>query len=170
MSTPLSDLPLPPGQNMPDMSGGAQQQYDLNSMIDAAASSQHQPSQDDPSISAGALQYQMDPSQIPFNGPNPNIQIQEDQMMDNQPMQYEMMQQYMEQEPELSFVQKITNEVKIPLIVAVLFVILSLPQFNKVLTKFVPRLLSETGDLNMMGLVAKSIIIAILVLIAKLFL
>jgi hypothetical protein len=85
-------------------------------------------------------------------------------------MHYEMMQQYMEQEPELSFVQKITNEVKIPLIVAVLFVILSLPQFNKVLTKFVPRLLSETGDLNMMGLVAKSIIIAILVLIAKLFL
>jgi hypothetical protein len=166
MSTPLSDLPLPSGQNMPDMSGGAQQQYDLNSMIDAAASVQNQPTQEDPSISAGALQYQMDPSQIPFNGPNPNIHIQEE---DHQPMHYEMMQQYMEPEPELSFVQKITNEIKIPLIVAVLFVVLSLPQFNKVLTRFVPRLLSETGDLNTMGLVAKSIIIAILVLLAKLF-
>ncbi len=166
MSTPLSDLPLPSGQNMPDMSGGAQQQYDLNSMIDAAASTQNQPTQEDPSISAGALQYQMDPSQIPFNGPNPNIQIQEEEPHH---MQYEMMQQYMEPEPELSFVQKITNEIKIPLIVAVLFVVLSLPQFNKLLTRFVPRLLSETGDLNMMGLVAKSIIIAILVLLVKLF-
>lgn len=169
MSTPLSDLPLPSGQNMPDMSGGAQQQFDLNSMIDAAASTQNQPTQEDPSISAGALQYQMDPSQIPFNGPNPNIQIQEEHMMDQQPMHYDMMQQYMEPEPELTFVQKITNEMKVPIIVAVLFIILSLPQFNKVLTRFVPRLLSETGDLNMMGLVAKSIIIAILVLLVKLF-
>jgi hypothetical protein len=168
MSTSLNDLPLPGGQ-MPDMSGGVQQQFDLNSMIDAAATAQNQPQQqEDPSISSGALQYQMDPSQIPFNGPNPNIQIQEQYM--DQPMHYDMMmQQEMEPEPELSFVQKITNEIKIPIIVAILFVILSLPQFNRLITRFIPRLLSETGDLNMMGLGFKAVIIAILVIIAKLF-
>jgi hypothetical protein len=168
MSTSLNDLPLPGGQ-MPDMSSGAQQQFDLNSMIDAAATAQNQPQQqEDPSISSGALQYQMDPSQIPFNGPNPNIQIQEQYM--DQPMHYDMMmQQEMEPEPELSFVQKITNEIKIPIIVAILFVILSLPQFNRLITRFIPRLLSETGDLNMMGLGFKAVIIAILVIIAKLF-
>ena len=170
MSTSLSDLPLPGGGQMPDMSGGAQQQFDLNSMIDAAATAQTSPQQqqEDPSISSGALQYQMDPSQIPFNGPNPNIQIQEQYM--DQPMQYDMMMQHeMEPEQELTFVQKITNEIKIPIIVAALFVILSLPQFNKLLTRFIPRLLSETGDINMMGLALKGVIIAVLVIIAKFF-
>jgi hypothetical protein len=108
----------------------------------------------------------MDTSQIPYNGPNPNIQINEEQYMD--PSQYEMMQQ--EPEHELTLVQKLTNEIKIPIIVAVLFVILSLPQFNQILTKFVPRFLSETGEMNLMGLAAKAAIIAILVMLVKLFL
>ena len=164
MSTSLSDLPLPPGQQNNDYA--AQQQFDLNSMIDVAANQANQQHPEEPNISAGALQYQMDQSQIPYNGPNPNIQINEDQYID--PMQYEMMQQ--EPEPELTLVQKLTNEIKIPIIVAVLFVILSLPQFNQILTRFVPRFLSETGEMNLMGLAAKAAIIAILVMLVKLFL
>jgi hypothetical protein len=166
MSTSLSDLPLPPGQQQ-NNEYGAQQQFDLNSMIDVAANQANQQHPEEPSISAGALQYQMDPSQIPYNGPNPNIQINEEQYMD--PSQYEMMQQEPEME-ELSLVQKLTNEIKIPIIVAVLFVILSLPQFNQLLTRFVPRFLSETGEMNLMGLGAKAAIIAILVMLVKLFL
>ncbi len=164
MSTSLSDLPLPPGQQNNDYA--AQQQFDLNSMIDVAANQANQQHPEEPNISAGALQYQMDPSQIPYNGPTPNIQINEEQFMD--PMQYEMMQQ--EPEPELTLVQKLTNEIKIPIIVAVLFVILSLPQFNQILTRFVPRFLSETGEMNLMGVAAKAAIIAILVMLVKLFL
>jgi hypothetical protein len=166
MSTSLSDLPLPPGQQNNDYA--AQQQFDLNSMIDVAANQANQQQSEEPNISAGALQYQMDPSQIPYNGPNPNIQINEDQYID--PDQYEMMQMQQEQEPELTLVQKLTNEIKIPIIVAVLFVILSLPQFNQILTRFVPRFLSETGEMNLMGLAAKAAIIAILVMLVKLFL
>lgn len=166
MSTSLSDLPLPPGQQNNDYA--AQQQFDLNSMIDVAANQANQQQSEEPNISAGALQYQMDPSQIPYNGPNPNIQINEDQYMD--PDQYEMMQMQQEQEPELTLVQRLTNEIKIPIIVAVLFVILSLPQFNQILTRFVPRFLSETGEMNLMGLAAKAAIIAILVMLVKLFL
>jgi hypothetical protein len=166
MSTSLSDLPLPPGQQNNDYA--AQQQFDLNSMIDVAANQANQQQSEEPNISAGALQYQMDPSQIPYNGPNPNIQINEDQYMD--PDQYEMMQMQQEQEPELTLVQRLTNELKIPIIVAVLFVILSLPQFNQILTRFVPRFLSETGEMNLMGLAAKAAIIAILVMLVKLFL
>jgi hypothetical protein len=166
MSTSLSDLPLPPGQQNNDYA--AQQQFDLNSMIDVAANQANQQQSEEPNISAGALQYQMDPSQIPYNGPNPNIQINEDQYMD--PDQYEMMQMQQAQEPELTLVQRLTNEIKIPIIVAILFVILSLPQFNQILTRFVPRFLSETGEMNLMGLAAKAAIIAILVMLVKLFL
>jgi hypothetical protein len=166
MSTSLSDLPLPPGQQNNDYA--AQQQFDLNSMIDVAANQANQQHPEEPNISAGALQYQMDTSQIPYNGPNPNIQINEDQYMD--PAQYEMMQMQQEQETELTLVQRLTNEIKIPIIVAVLFVILSLPQFNQILTRFVPRFLSETGEMNLMGLAAKAALIAILVMLVKLFL
>ena len=161
MSTSLSDLPLPPNMNQQQ---GEQQQFDINSMIDAVSNQQNQPQQEDSNMSAGALQYQLDNSQIPYNGPNPNLQIQEEPyMMEHNP--YEMM-----QEPELTLVDKIKSQMTIPLIVGVLFVVLSLPQFNKLLTKFFPRFLSESGDMNMMGLGVKALIIVLLVLGAKLFL
>lgn len=163
MSTSLSDLPLPPNMNQQQ---GEQQQFDINSMIDAVSNQQNQPQQEDSNMSAGALQYQLDNSQIPYNGPNPNLRIQEEPyMMEQNP--YEMMQ---EQEPELSLVDKIRNQMTIPIIVAVLFVVLSLPQFNKLLTRFFPRFLSESGDMNMMGLAVKALIMAVIVLGAKLFL
>jgi hypothetical protein len=169
MSTSLSDLPMPGQQQMPDLSG--QQNFDLNNMIDEAAkqvnAGNYQNQQEDPNLSAGAIQYQLDQSQIPQNGPIPNIQIQDHQYDEQQP-QY-MYDMEPEQEPELSLVEKITSEVKLPLIVAVLFVILSLPQFNRVLTRFVPKLLAETGELNMMGLLAKGIILAILFFAIKHF-
>ncbi len=166
MSTSLSDLPLPPGQ--PDMS--AQQQFDLNSMIDTAASqTSQQPQQSEPSLSAGALQYQMDPSQIPFHGPNPNIQMQEEHQYMDGPSPYEMMMQQVEPAEELTFVQKLTNEIKLPIIIAIIFLLLSLPQFNRVITKFIPRLLSENGDMNMMGLALKALIAAIVITLIKLF-
>ena len=127
MSTSLSDLPLPPNMNQQQ---GEQQQFDINSMIDAVSNQQNQPQQEDSNMSAGALQYQLDNSQIPYNGPNPNLRIQEEPyMMEHNP--YEMM-----QEPELTLVDKIKSQMTIPLIVGVLFVVLSLPQFNKLLTKF----------------------------------
>ena len=163
MSTSLSDLPLPPGQ--PDLSG--QQQFDINSMIDAASSQTSQQSQqNEPNISAGAMQYQMDPSQIPFNGPNPNMQMQEEPQYMDESSAYEMM---MQQEPmeELTLVQKLTNEIKLPVIIAVIFLLLSLPQFNKVITKFIPRLLSENGDMNMMGLAFKALIAAIVITLVR---
>jgi hypothetical protein len=165
MSTSLSDLPLPPGQQ--DMS--AQQQFDLNSMIDTAASqTSQQQQQSEPSLSAGALQYQMDPSQIPFHGPNPNIQMQEEQQYMDGPSPYEMMMQQVEPAEELTFVQKLTNEIKLPIIIAIVFILLSLPQFNRVITKFIPRLLSENGDINMMGLALKALIAAIVITLVKL--
>lgn len=163
MSTSLSDLPLPPNMNQQQ---GEQQQFDINSMIDAVSNQQNQPQQEDSNMSAGALQYQLDNSQIPYNGPNPNLRIQEEPYMMEQ-NQYEMMQ---EQEPELSLIDKIRNQMTIPIIVAVLFVVLSLPQFNKLLTRFFPRFLSESGDMNMMGLAVKALILAVIVLGAKLFL
>ena len=116
MSTSLSDLPMPGQQQMSDLSG--QQNFDLNNMIDEAAkqvnAGNYQNQQEDPNLSAGAIQYQLDQSQIPQNGPIPNIQIQDHQYDEQQP-QY-MYDMEPEQEPELSLVEKITSEVKLPLL------------------------------------------------------
>jgi hypothetical protein len=174
MSTSLSDLPLP-GGGMQDLSGGAQQNFDLNSMIDEAAKQVKAGTyqNDGPSLSAGAIQYQLDASQIPQNGPNPNVQMQQEQQYMGDDMQMEQPQYMYDMsypEPELSLTDKILNQIKLPLIVAVLFVILSIPQFNRVLTRFVPRFLAETGELNMMGLFAKAIVLAILLVGVRYFL
>jgi len=172
MATPLSDLPMPPNSqmnmNMNNQDLAGQQQFDLNSMIDQATRQPPQ-YQNDSNISAGSLQYQLDSSQIPQQGPNPNIQIQEDYMSSegNPSYEYEMM----EQEPELqlTLTEKITNEAKLPLVLVVLYVILSLPQFNRILTRYVPRFLAETGEINMIGLLSKGVLLALLYWIVKYF-
>jgi hypothetical protein len=161
MSTSLSDLPLPGGQQM-DM---GQQQFDINKMIDVAAQAAHQPTyQNDSNISAGALQYQLDQSQIPQNGPTPNVQIQEPQYEGDMGMEQQFQYDMMEPEHEPTFFEKIMKDMKFAGAIAVLFIALNLPQFNKLLTGFVPRFLAETGEINMIGLAAKAIILAILFL------
>ncbi len=165
MSTSLNDLPLPGGQQMPPQMDAGQQQFDLNKMIDVAAQASQQPNyQNDSNISAGALQYQLDQSQIPQNGPTPNIPMQEPSYEGEMGMEHQYPYDMMESEPEPSFFEKIMKDMKFAGIIAVLFVALSLPQFNKLLTGFVPRFLAETGEINMMGLAAKAVILAILFL------
>lgn len=171
MSTSLSDLPMP-GNQMPQQQMQEQQQFDLNSMIDEASKQQTGGNfQEDTNLSANALQYQLDSSQIPQHGPTPSMQMNPN--MQEQYMQQGMEPMYeyeMEPEKELTLTERLTNEIKLPLIVAILFVVLSLPQFNQVLTRFMPRFLAETGELNMMGLLAKAFIIAVLIFAIKFFL
>ncbi len=170
MSTSLSDLPIP-GAQMQQQQIPEQQQFDLNSMIDEASKQQTGGNyQEDTNLSANALQYQLDSSQIPQNGPNPNMQMNEQFMQQGMQGMEPMYEYEMEPERELTLTERLTNEIKLPIVVAVLFVILSLPQFNQLLTKFVPRFLAETGELNMMGLMAKAFIIAVLIFAIKYFL
>ena len=170
MSTSLSDLPIPGGQ-MPSQQIPEQQQFDLNSMIDEASKQQHSGNyQEDTNLSANALQYQLDSSQIPQNGPNPAMQMNEPYMQQGMQSMEPMYEYDMgEQERELTLTERLTNEIKLPIVVAILFVLLSLPQFNQLLTKFVPRFLAETGELNMLGLMAKAFIIAVLIFAIKYF-
>jgi hypothetical protein len=169
MSTSLNDLPMP-GNQMPQQMQ-EQQQFDLNSMIDEASKQQTGGNfQEDTNLSANALQYQLDSSQIPQHGPNPNMQMNSNMQEHYMQQGMEPMYEYeMEPEKELTLRERLTNEIKLPLIVAILFVVLSLPQFNQVLTRFMPRFLAETGELNMMGLLAKAFIIAILIFGIKFF-
>lgn len=167
MSTSLSELPVAQPHQMSQQDLAGQQNYDINSMIDSVANevNNNHGQQDGPNMSASALSYQMDQSQIPPNGPN--YQMDDHEMMGMNP--YAMMQN-MEHEPELTLTQKLTNEAKLPLVALVLFLMLNLPQINVLLTGFVPKFLAENGEINMMGLVCKAVLFAVLLYLVKYFL
>ena len=58
---------------------------------------------------------------------------------------------------------RIIKSVKIPILVLVLFMILTLPQINKVIVKFLPKLSNNSGDVNMLGNLLKGLILSLIV-------
>ena len=103
-------------------------------------------------INTEVLNYQMDNSQIPFeqntNAPeNTNTNYQEPQLD---------MSQYVE--PEKTFYQRAVDQMRLPLIVLVVSLILALPLFNKLLARFIPKLLAASGSFNIYGIMVKTIL------------
>ena len=103
-------------------------------------------------INTEVLNYQMDNSQIPFeqntNAPeNTNTNYQEPQLD---------MSQYVE--PEKTFYQRAVEQMRLPLIVLVVSLVLALPLFNKLLARFIPKLLAPSGSFNMYGIMVKTIL------------
>ena len=103
-------------------------------------------------INTEVLNYQMDNSQIPFeqntNTPeNTNNNYQEPQLD---------MSQYVE--PEKTFYQKAVDQMRLPLIIIVVSLVLALPLFNKLLARFIPKLLAASGSFNMYGIMVKTIL------------
>jgi hypothetical protein len=58
---------------------------------------------------------------------------------------------------------RIIKSVKIPILVLVLFMVLTLPQINKVIVKFLPKLSNNSGDVNMLGNLLKGLILSLIV-------
>lgn len=58
---------------------------------------------------------------------------------------------------------RIIKSVKIPILVLVLFMILTLPQINKVIIKFLPKLSNNSGDVNILGNLLKGLILSLIV-------
>ena len=106
-----------------------------------------------------ALSYQMD-NQVKMEQPNINL--------DNQIPSGETMQQFddlsdtvtVEEQP---LYQKIIDELKNPLVVTLIVFLLSLPMTSEFITKYVPKTADiVTNNINMLGLLLKSIIAGLL--------
>ena len=121
-------------------------------------------------------QYNMDANvqQGSFAPPSQEdaMRMQQEMMMQQQQQQQQMMQMQMEQQEQQetpqtvqkqpqSFVDKIMSHVKSPLIVAAIFLLLSLVPTKQLLTK-IPRALSETGSVTFVGSAVTAIIAGIL--------
>jgi len=56
----------------------------------------------------------------------------------------------------------IYNEVSYPLLVIILFIILSIPQLDSLLCSYISFICSESGDINFFGILLKSLLMGIL--------
>lgn len=65
---------------------------------------------------------------------------------------------------------KILKFVKIPLTVFILSIILGLPQINRFIFRLLPQLLKESGEITIWGIILKSLILTIFVVLVQLLL
>lgn len=61
--------------------------------------------------------------------------------------------------PSKNLYGKVLDEVKIPLVIAFLFFVFSLPPVRVLIAHYMPSFMKPTGDLNMVGLAATSFIV-----------
>jgi len=144
-------------------------------------------------VGAKQAEYQMDPSvqpQVQFQEPDQN-EIMQQQMMQQQMMQQQQnsqqvspdMQQYQEQvmDPNMMFsgpgdmsinqslTDRILDEVKNPLLVAVIFFAVNFKFLDQSLIKFVPKALSVNGDLTIIGQSIKALLAGVAFFLLKKF-
>jgi len=129
----------------------------INMLVDGVINQ----AENDSNINGEFLNHQLDHSQIPFEQEFP----QEYQQQYN-PQHFQMMNQY-EQSPPPSIVERLTYDGKLSMVVIVLFMLLSLPQFNQLLTRFFPRFLSDAGGLSMSGLFVKAVLCGLVFMLLK---
>lgn len=157
MSTPIGQLGIGNEQQHSfDASMQQMEQGQMNPPSDASMMNQVldrvQGMDDDPhssNINGEMMNHNMDPSQIP-----PEQQYEYAQ---EEPMQYHQPQ--MEEQND-SWTEKIQTGVKGPFIVFILAFLINLPHITRMLTHFAPKLLYESGQLNIYGVAVKAILVA----------
>ena len=129
-------------------------------------------------INSQALQYAMDSAQVPPNKYTPPTEQFNQSAMDYNNYSQKMM---MEQQNtgilgQLGFnlggetlKEKIMKNIKYPALVFVICFLISLPEFNRFLFGFFPRLLLESGQVSIGGVMLKALVGMIIFSIVVLF-
>ena len=131
-------------------------------------------------INSQALQYAMDSSQVPAYKYNENNNVMQPTQPYNNYSEKMMHQQQQLNSGFLSQIginlngetlkEKIMRNLKFPILVFVISFMISLPEFNRFLFSFFPRLLLESGQVSIGGVFLKGIVGMILFSIIALFL
>lgn len=67
--------------------------------------------------------------------------------------------EYEYEEPKKNIYARVLDEVKTPLVVALLFFVFSLPAINVLVAHYLPSMILPTGSLTMVGLLGKSVLV-----------
>ena len=131
-------------------------------------------------INSQALQYAMDSSQVPaYKYTEPNEQLQPIAPYNN----YSEKMMHQQQQSNSGFLSqiginlngetikdKLMRNIKYPVLVFIISFMISLPEFNRFLFSFFPRLLLESGQVSIGGVFLKGLVGMILFSIIALFL
>jgi len=177
-STPINgsqdggQMSIPDMDNMNPMSSDSQLVEDILKEMGDSPGAELQSN-----INSQALQYAMDSSQVPPTKYNPPQQTNEGMMDYNNYSQKMIMDQNQNGIlGQLGFnlggetlKAKIMKNIKYPALVFVLCFIISLPEFNRFLFSFFPRLLLESGQVSIGGVMLKALVGSILFSIITVF-
>lgn len=130
-------------------------------------------------INSQALQYAMDSAQVPPNKYVPPSQQDQQQMMDYNNYSQKMMMDQQQNSGILgqlgfnlggeTLKEKIMKNIKYPALVFVICFLISLPEFNRFLFGFFPRLLLESGQVSVGGVMLKALVGMIIYSIVVMF-
>jgi hypothetical protein len=131
-------------------------------------------------INSQALQYTMDSSQVPAYKQNENNEVlrpinqfnnySEKMVNEQEKLNTGMFSQMGINLNSESIKDKFMKNIKYPILVFIISFIISLPEFNRFLFGFFPRLLLESGQVSIGGVFIKSIVSMLLFTIIALFL
>ena len=131
-------------------------------------------------INSQALQYTMDSSQVPAYKQNENNEVlrpinqfnnySEKMVNEQEKLNTGMFSQMGINLNSESIKDKFMKNIKYPILVFILSFIISLPEFNRFLFGFFPRLLLESGQVSIGGVLIKSFVAMLLFIIVALFL
>lgn len=161
-STPIDQLPVNPNDSNNDSNSQLVQNI-LNNMDQQQDTEQDQQDQYD---------HQMQQQQMQ------QMQMQQQQQQMQQQMQMQPQQQ-MQMQPQQQMPVKATGlnlkdlaitELKTPMLVFVLYLVLNFSKVDNLVGQYVPKLVGMDGNLNMFGLVFKALMMAVLFYVLKKFL
>jgi hypothetical protein len=72
--------------------------------------------------------------------------------------------------PSFSVSDMVMTEIRAPIVVALLVIIFQLPMVNTLIVKFLPQVLSATGDMTILGVTLKGVMAGLLFYAANMFL
>jgi hypothetical protein len=160
-----------------------------NDLVDDILNEMNDTSND--SLNSDTMNYSMDSSQIPpekmdntdFITPNNNAQQQNQDNMsqENSSNSNNGNQETTDKKSMFSkfslnninnmedIFKKCFSQVKTAILIFILVMIISLPQFNRIIFTRIKGMLEESGEINIKGVLLKSIIVTILYLVISLF-
>lgn len=153
MSTPMADIPEDPHKTLDE------DQELVQSIIQEIKSQENPPPQ-----TAPPRQVYDDDSQDVQTAPEQYQYYEEAPRYHHEPPPPEPKRQVL---VETSLWKRLWNEVKEPLLVLALYILSNLRILDKVFMRYVPRMASDIGTLNFLGVFAKGIIVTMLFFLLK---
>lgn len=155
-AAPHSAAPPPPvGVRLPMQQAPPSMQTTYPNAADPAVATAHLIGRDHPTEADFQRMMMAAQGPLPYNTMVPQMQgMAPPQMQQQPPPVYE--------EPKKNITGQFIDELKVPILVAIIVFVVTLPAVNLLMSHYLPQLLRPGGDLNTLGMVARAFLAGLL--------